>query len=223
MSFITDLFASSDNPRSLGAKFRNQRLHDFEALFFKNFSPDQPLRILDVGGTAYFWENSSLPKLEQIEIVLLNLHEEEINHPAIRSMAGNGISMPEFADRSFDLVFSNSVIEHVYTLENQKNMADEIMRVGKKYFIQTPNRTFPIEAHYALPYAQYMPQKFIYFLLTQTKLSRLKKWSPADAQQYLKEIRLLDEGQLRQLFPHAEIYREKVLGLIKSISAHNLS
>ncbi len=223
MSFITDLFASSDNPRSLGAKFRNQRLHDFEALFFKNFSPDQPLRILDVGGTGYFWENSSLPKLKQIEIVLLNLHEEEINHPTIRSVRGDAVAMPEFEDKSFDLVFSNSVIEHVYTLENQKNMADEIMRVGKKYFIQTPNRRFPIEAHYALPYAQYMPKKFIYFLLTKTKLSRLNKWKPADAQQYLDEIRLLDEGQLRQLFPHAEIYQEKFLGLIKSISAHNLS
>ncbi len=223
MSFITDLFASSDNPKSLGAKFRNQRLHDFEDLFFKNFSPDQPLRILDVGGTAYFWEKSSLPKLRKIEIVLLNLQEEEINSPTIRSVVGNGISMGEFADKSFDLVFSNSVIEHVYTLENQKNMADEIIRVGKKYFIQTPNRTFPIEAHYALPYAQYMPKKFIYLLLTQTKLSRLNKWKPADAQQYLDEIQLLDEAQLRQLFPHAEIYREKVLGFVKSISAHNLS
>lgn len=223
MSFISDLFASSDNPKSLGAKFRNQRLHDFEALIFKNFSPDQPLRILDVGGTAYFWTNSSLPNLNQIEIVLLNLQEEEINHPTIRSVSGDATSMPEFADKSFDIVFSNSVIEHLYTLENQKKMADEILRVGKKYFIQTPNRAFPIEAHYALPFAQFLPKKFTYFLLTKTKLSRLKKWKPIDAQQYLDEIRLLDEGQLRQLFPHAEIYQEKVFGMIKSIAAHNLS
>lgn len=222
MSFISDLFASSDNPKSLGAKFRNRRLHDFEALFFTSFSPDQPLRILDVGGTGYFWENSTLPKLKQIEIVLLNLHEEEINHPTIRSVRGDAVAMPEFADHSFDLVFSNSVIEHVYTLENQKKMADEIMRVGNKYFIQTPNRRFPIEAHYALPYAQYMPKKFIYYILTQTKLSRLNKWKPEDAQQYLKEIRLLDEDQLRQLFPHAEIYKEKLAGLVKSFAAHNL-
>ncbi len=222
MSFISDLFASSDNPKSLGAKFRNRRLHDFEGLFFNNFSPDQPLRILDVGGTGYFWENSCLPKLKQIEIVLLNLHEEEINHPTIRSVRGDAVAMPEFGDKSFDLVFSNSVIEHVYTLENQQKMADEIMRVSNKFFIQTPNRTFPIEAHYALPYAQYMPKKFIYFLLTKTKMSRLNKWKPEDAQQYLDEIRLLDEEQLRQLFPQAEIYKEKLLGLVKSFAAHNL-
>lgn len=222
MSFISDLFASSDNPKSLGAKFRNRRLHDFEALFFNNFSPDQPLRILDVGGTGYFWENSTLPKLKQIEIVLLNLHEEEIHHPTIRSVRGDAIAMPEFEDKSFDLVFSNSVIEHVYTLENQRKMADEIMRVGHKYFIQTPNRRFPIEAHYALPYAQYMPKKFIYYILTETKMSRLNKWKPADAQQYLDEIRLLDENQLRQLFPQAEIYKEKLGGLVKSFAAHNL-
>ncbi|MDI1321652.1 MAG: class I SAM-dependent methyltransferase [Algoriphagus sp.] len=223
MSFITDLFASSDNPKSLGAKFRNRRLHDFEALIFKNFSPDQPLRILDVGGTAYFWKNSSLPNLKQIEIVLLNLQEEQINHPTIRSVSGDATSMPEFAQKSFDIVFSNSVIEHLYTLENQKKMADEILRVGKKYFIQTPNRNFPIEAHYALPFAQFLPKNVTYFLLTKTKLSRLKKWEPRDAQQYLDEIRLLDEGQLRKLFPQAEIYKEKVFGLVKSIAAHNLS
>lgn len=222
MSFISDLFASSDNPKSLGAKFRNRRLQDFEGLFFQNFSPDQPLRILDVGGTGYFWENSSLPKLKQVEIVLLNLHEEEINHPTIRSVKGDAVAMPEFGDKSFDLVFSNSVIEHVYTLENQKKMADEIMRVGNKYFIQTPNRRFPVEAHYALPYAQYMPKKFIYFLLTETKISRLNKWKPEDAQQYLNEIRLLDEEQLQQLFPQAHIYKEKLLGLVKSFAAHNL-
>jgi predicted SAM-dependent methyltransferase len=223
MSFISNLFSPSDNPDSLGAKFRNQRNKDFEDLFFKNFSKDEPIRVLDVGGAAYFWNTSSLPSLPNIEIILLNLGVEEIDHPKIKSVVGDATDMSEFEDNSFDLVFSNSVIEHLYTKENQQKMANEIIRVGKKHFIQTPNRYFPVEAHYALPFAQYLPKDLVYFFLTKTKLSRLQKWDPKDAQQYLDEIRLLDLREMQQLFPNSNMYLEKVMGMIKSISAHNLS
>ncbi|REG84025.1 methyltransferase domain-containing protein [Algoriphagus antarcticus] len=223
MSFISNLFSPSDNPESLGAKFRNQRQKDFEDLFFLNFSKNDPIRILDVGGAAYFWDNSSLPLLPNIEIVLLNLGQEKTTHPKIKSVVGDATNMPEYKENSFDLVFSNSVIEHLYTWENQQKMANEIMRVGKKHFIQTPNRTFPIEAHYAIPFAQYLPHSLLYFFLTKTKLSRLQKWDPKDAQQYLDEIRLLDQNEMQRLFPDSKMYLEKFMGMIKSISAHNLS
>lgn len=223
MSFISNLFSPSDNPDSLGAKFRNQRQKDFEDLFFQNFSKNVPIRILDVGGAAYFWDTSNLPSLPNIEIILLNLREEKTTHPKIRSVVGDATNMAEFAENSFDLVFSNSVIEHLYTWENQQKMANEIIRVGKKHFIQTPNRTFPVEAHYAIPFAQYIPQRLLYFFLTKTKLSRLQKWDPKDAQQYLDEIRLLDLKEMKQLFPDSSMYLEKFMGMVKSISAHNLS
>ena len=223
MSFISNLFSPSDNPDSLGAKFRNQRQKDFEDLFFQNFSKNDPIRILDVGGAAYFWDTSSLPSLPNIEIVLLNLREEQTTHPKIRSVVGDATNMAEFAENSFDLVFSNSVIEHLYTWENQQKMASEIIRVGKKHFIQTPNRTFPVEAHYAIPFAQYAPKRLLHFFLTKTKVSRLQKWDPKDAQQYLDEIRLLDLKEMKLLFPDSSMYLEKIFGMVKSISAHNLS
>ena len=223
MSFISNLFSPSDNPESLGAKFRNQRQKDFEDLFFQNFSKNDPIRVLDVGGASYFWNTSSLPLLPNIEIVLLNLGHQKIDHPKIKSVIGDATNMSEFADNSFDLVFSNSVIEHLYTWENQQKMAKEIIRVGKKHFIQTPNKTFPVEAHYAIPFAQYLPHDLLYFFLTKTKLSRLQKWDPKDAQQYLDEIRLLDLKEMNLLFPQSKMYLEKFMGMIKSISAHNLS
>jgi 2-polyprenyl-3-methyl-5-hydroxy-6-metoxy-1,4-benzoquinol methylase len=130
--------------------------------------------------------------------------------------------MGEFADGSFDLVFSNSVIEHLYTFENQAKMADEVQRVGKSYFVQTPNRYFPVEAHYAIPLAQYLPKGLVFFLLTKTPLSRLKRWDPNAARQYLDEIRLLDEKEMQAVFRGAKIWKEKVLGLTKSLTAHNL-
>jgi hypothetical protein len=66
-----------------------------------------------------------------------------------------------------------------------------------------------------------MPKKLVYFILTQTKLSRLQKWEKAAAKQYLEEIRLITAPEMKDLFPNSLIYEEKLMGLIKSISAHN--
>jgi hypothetical protein len=221
MSFISDLFAPSDQPSSLGAKFRAKRQADFEAFFFRTFSKNEPIRILDLGGTAYFWEKSNIPDLPNISITLLNLYLETSKHPHIETVMGDATELIDFEANEFDLVFSNSVIEHLYTKENQQKMAAEIQRVGRYYFIQTPNKHFPVEAHYALPFAQYMPKKLVYFILTQTKLSRLQKWEKAAAKQYLEEIRLITAPEMKDLFPNSLIYEEKLMGLIKSISAHN--
>jgi SAM-dependent methyltransferase len=222
MKFISNLFASSDQPNSLGAKFRFKRQADFEAFFFRTFSKNEPIRILDLGGTTYFWENSNIPNLPEIKITLLNLYLEASHHPNIKTVTGDATNLANFKEGEFDLVFSNSVIEHVYTRDNQLKMANEIQRVGKHYFIQTPNKYFPVEAHYALPFAQFYPKSLTYILLTKTKLSRLQKWDPIAAKQYLEEILLLDESDLKELFPNSKIYKEKVLGLVKSITAHNL-
>jgi predicted SAM-dependent methyltransferase len=222
MNFIIDLFASSDHPDSLGAKFRAKRLRKFEKLFFRNFNPEKPIQILDVGGTASFWKRSQIPNIPGVRITLLNLHLEKTTHPHISPMIGDATEMKNFEDKKFDLVFSNSVIEHLYSFENQVKMAGEIQRVGKKYFIQTPNKYFPIEAHYALPFAQYLPKKLLFFILTKTKLSRFKRWDHQAAQQYLDEIRLLNESEMRMLFTESKILKEKTIGLTKSITAHNL-
>ncbi|MDN3203831.1 class I SAM-dependent methyltransferase [Algoriphagus sediminis] len=222
MGSFSDLFKSSDQPNSLGAKFRAKRLEDFEALFFKIFDKDQKIRILDVGGTDYFWKGSSIIDLPNVSITLLNLHLEESSHPSVKAITGDATDMSNFENEQFDLVFSNSVIEHLYSFDSQKKMADEVMRVGKRYFIQSPNRSFPIEAHYALPFAQKMPKSWVYFLLTKTRFSRLQRWEEKDARQYLDEIRLLSQDEMKTLFPGSELYFEKVFGLVKSFAAHNL-
>jgi hypothetical protein len=222
MSSLFNFLASSDNPKSLGYKFRTKRLQEFEKMFFSHFSGLEKIEILDVGGTSYFWQDSNLLSHPGLRITLLNLYPVETSHPAIHAVQGDATDMREFEKGSFDLVFSNSVIEHLYTLELQQKMASEIRRVGKSYFIQTPNVYFPIEAHYALPFAQYYPKALLHFILTKTKLSRLKKWSSDEASQYIEEIRLLNTQEMKALFPGASLLKEKVLGLTKSITAHNL-
>jgi len=61
------------------------------------------------------------------------------------------------------------------------------------------------------------------FILTRTKLSRLKRWNELEANQYLEEIRLLNEKEMIGLFPGAAMLRETVLGITKSITSHTLS
>jgi predicted SAM-dependent methyltransferase len=222
MSSLFNFLASSDNPNSLGYKFRTKRLQEFEKMFFSRFSGLEKIEILDVGGTSYFWKNSSLLSHPGLRITLLNLYPVETSHPAIHAVQGDATDMREFENGSFDLVFSNSVIEHLYTFELQQKMASEILRVGESYFIQTPNVYFPIEAHYALPFGQFYPKAFLHFMLTQTKFSRMRKWSSAEASQYIAEIRLLNAQEMKALFPGASLLKEKVLGLTKSITAHNL-
>jgi len=218
---IKSLLATSNDPESLGSKFRSQRFEFFEELFWSAFKGKEQISILDLGGTEEYWRDKSLIKKNNITITLLNLNVEPVSLPNLTSVAGDATNLSEFADQSFDLVYSNSVIEHLYSFENQKKMAAEIQRVGKKYFVQTPNKYFFIEPHYALPLFQFMPTPFVYFILTKTKLSRMHRWSPEYAQSYLDEIRLLSLREMKQLFPEGKVYFEKFLGMNKSFTLHN--
>ncbi len=101
-------------------------------------------------------------------------------------------------------------------------MASEIIRVGKKFIIQTPNKYFFIEPHYLLPFFQFLPSSIKFFILTQTKMSRLKRWNKDFAKQYINEIRLMTFKELKTLFPNCNVYYEKFLGMNKSFTVHNL-
>ncbi|MCH7401598.1 methyltransferase domain-containing protein [Belliella kenyensis] len=219
---IKHLLDSSDNPQSIGSMFRSRRFFVFEKLIEQNFNRGSCIKILDVGGEEHFWKDKAFLDKFQVEITLLNLEAKDVDHPNLKAIKGNATDLSEFETDTFDLVFSNSVIEHLYTFENQRKMANECMRVGKKFFIQTPNKYFPIEAHYALPFGQFLPRRLMFFLLTKTKISRMHRWDQGFAKQYLEEIRLLSLADYKSLFPNATIYKEKFLGLSKSFVAHNL-
>ena len=216
---INTIFSESTNADSMGNEFRKKRM-----IFFKNIINQlpKPLYILDVGGYEIFWENIGFQNNEEVKIVLLNLTKEETKSRNISSVIGDATDLSVYKKNSFDIVFSNSVIEHLYTQENQKKMADEVMRVGKYHFIQTPNKHFFIEPHYILPYFQFVPKTFKYFILTKTKLSRMRYWDKDIAKQYIQEIRLLSLNEMKKLFPKSQIWKEFFLGMNKSYIAHNI-
>jgi SAM-dependent methyltransferase len=182
--------------------------------------PEGPVRILDVGGTPEFWSRALEGAPARWTIVVLNLARPRTINPAVTLLRGDACRLP-FADGTFDVVFSNSVIEHVGTLEDQCRMANEIQRVGRRFFVQTPNRYFPIEPHFLLPLGQFLPKSFVAALLQRTNLGTIQRRPDPDlARAIVDEIRLLTLAEVRQVFPSATLYKERFAGLTKSFVAY---
>lgn len=206
---------------SINQRFREKRFRFFKELM-ATITSRETIRILDVGGTQSYWENMDFASKEGIHITLLNVYEEAVTLPNFKSLRGDATDLSQFADQSFDIVHSNSVIEHLYTLEAQQKMAKEIQRVGICYYVQTPNRYFPVEPHWVLPLFQFLPFSWRVMI---TRKFYLDSYPAAERNQLaidrVKEVRLLSEKDMKALFPGAKIYREMFLGLKKSITSYS--
>lgn len=219
------VLAPSTDPQSLGFLFRKRRFKFFDRLLKpivqeKKIAGKLPVRILDIGGLESFWDSTGLLNNDDFHITFANLRKMHTKSHNVESVIGDATNLP-FEDKSFDIVFSNSVIEHLYSYENQVKMATEASRVGKHYFIQTPNRHFFLEPHYLLPFFQYLPKSTQLWILLKTKLSRGYKWSEKAAKGYISQVQLLTRKQMRSIFPGSHIYNERFIGMTKSFAAHN--
>ena len=200
--------------RRVGPFFRRKR----QRRFVETFRPGPDTTVLDVGGYWHFWRE--LPV--QPRITLLNVDGPpppgELP-PGFIFMQGDGRKLP-FPDQSFDIAFSNSVIEHVGTLEDQKNFAAEVRRVGRSVWVQTPNRGFPVEPHFIGPTVPGLPRLWQRELLRWGSVRGwLRRRDHADFDALFDEVRLLTEGEFRELFPDCQIEREKLCGITKSFIA----
>lgn len=180
----------------------------------------RPVRILDIGGTNSFWEKRGWAGREDVEVVLINLEAEAPKHDNIDPRAGDATDLSEFPDGSFDVVFSNSVIEHLETFEKQAAMAAEVRRLAPLYWVQTPNFWFPVEPHFLTPAWHWLPVRVRIALL------RRRRWGwrgPCpdvdEAGRLVREIRLMRGSELRGLFPDATLRPERIGPLVKSFVA----
>lgn len=200
----------------LSITFRANRMRRFVT----DFQVTANTRVLDIGGTLYNWTLAPV----QPRLTLLNLPRAGETVPeGVDWVSGDGCALP-FADSSFDIVFSNSVIEHLGTPERQRSFASEVARVGKRYFVQTPNRWFPVETHLLTPLVHYLPKR-----IQAPLIRRWTVWSTLTGiegerkrfyiEHYLDDILLLDAAAMRSLFPQAKLIHERFLGLTKSLLA----
>jgi SAM-dependent methyltransferase len=183
--------------------------------------PGPAKSILDVGGTDDFWAESDLKG----QVTILNTEPSRLGDTTrVRAkIVGDGCTLP-FPDQSFDIVFSNSVIEHVGSWERQIQFARESRRVGRSIWIQTPAREFFIEPHLIAPFIHWLPRSW------QRRLIRgftLRGWldrpNPAAVERFLDEVRLISFEEMKQLFPGSVIIKERFFGLCKSYTAMNLA
>lgn len=199
--------------------FRTKRLRRFVSAY-----PDLgSLSVLDIGGRPYIW-NLLKEKYNIIpmKLVLYNTEDDNqmIHQRDFNVQIGDGRSMA-FDDSSFDLVFSNSVIEHVGSFHDMQKFGSECMRVGKEVYIQTPCKYFFVEPHLVAFFIHYLPRnlyrKLSFLSLRYISLRRNK----LQFYKIFDGIRLLNEAEFRSLFPNMEINFERFLLFKKSMIAAN--
>ena len=207
--------------RSASSSFRLARFALFVDLVDSIPITDRPLRILDVGGVEVYWKDKRKLISRPTEITLINLDAETFVKPGFISLCANACHMPEFADNSFDVIHSNSVIEHVGQWSNMMSMAKEIRRIAPNYFVQTPYFWFPVEPHARTPFLHWLPESLKFRIVMARKCRPY--WSKAatvdHAMRTIQSSTLLDEGMFSALFPDANIVPEKVFGITKSLMA----
>jgi hypothetical protein len=171
------------------------------------------LTVLDLGGLASIWRDTPGP----LHITLLNLPSTEMTPEAgehcFTYLEGDACNVSGARDGSYDLVFSNSVIEHVGAEDKQEAFAHEVRRLGKAYWVQTPAVWFPIEAHTGMPFWWFYPDSMRRRIVRRWH-ETLPEWADS-----VSDTRVLTRERMQALFPEAQIYVETVLGIPKSYTA----
>lgn len=171
------------------------------------------MSVLDLGGQPMIW--NSVP--ERLNLTIMNLPGVAVtqtpSHHSIRYVGGDACEQLACEDRTFDAVFSNSVIEHVGPANRQEAFAAQVRRVGKSYWVQTPAKWFPIEAHCGRPfwwlYPAWLRRRFIALWR-----QKLPEWT-----EMVEETTVLSRKQMQRLFPEATMLTERSLGIPRSCIA----
>lgn len=181
--------------------------------FCKLFGVTAETRILDVGGYEFNWMLLSFSPF----VIFLNLSVQ--SKSKFYWVAADGRHLP-FKGGAFDLVYSNSVIEHLRNFEDQCLFAAECRRVGRSYYVQTPNKWFFVEPHLITPFIHWLPRRIQKLLWRNfTVWGWITRPTRKYCESFMNEVRLLSKSDLKRLFPDAEIRYERFLGLNKSIIA----
>jgi SAM-dependent methyltransferase len=190
------------------------------ALFMEAMRPGPQTTVLDVGVTSddrhresnYFEQRYPYP--HNITCV----GTEDGSHLASRypgltyRQTREGDPLP-FRDREFDVVYSNAVLEHVASRASQAEFVRELCRVGKAFFIATPDRMFPFEHHTGLPLLHYLPPPIFRRLIAKT---RYDYWSLES------NLNILTARELAGLFPAEatlNIHRIRLMGIPSNLVA----
>ncbi len=213
-----------DQAYRFGERLRRRRRAAIESLIDDAHRRRGSVRILDLGGRKAYWNIFDDAYLESrnVSITLVN---PEIVAPAPESgrfveIAGDACNLPQFADNAFEVVHSNSTIEHVGHWDNVEKFARQARRLAPAYYVQTPYYWFPVDTHVLLPLFHWLPDVVQAKIFAHTRLAAYG--SSVDigaAMRRVQDARLLDREQMAFLFPDAQIRFEWFGPLPKSLIA----
>lgn len=175
------------------------------------------LHIIDLGGRATYWNNVPECRIKTITLTNLSDHEfEDSEHSKfeMQSAIADATNLAEIADRQFDLVHSNSVIEHVGPWDAMERMARETQRVALHGWIQTPAWEFPIEPHYRAPFLHWLgtpARRRIVQALPAGKLMSL-----GEARNHADWINMMSRKEFAELYKGKKIHTERFMLFPKS-------
>jgi SAM-dependent methyltransferase len=189
-------------------------------LFLDCCQPAPTTTVLDVGVTCdtSFAESNYFEQLYPYPGQIVCVGTEDGSHlmqvyPGLRyERVAAGQALP-FADRAFDIVFSNAVLEHVGSREAQRAFLRELCRVSKAFFVTTPNRWFPVEHHTGLPFLHHLPKPVFRGMIRHT---RYRYWADE------ANLNLLGARELATLFPEGvvpAIHRIRLAGFTSNLVA----
>jgi hypothetical protein len=220
--------ADTDRLDSLSSRFRARRDVFLRSLISEVSDEKGQISILDLGGSIEYWHRVGLDFLREkkAHVTVLNyvaseLKADDYDSALFTPSVGDACELSRYGDGAFDLVHSNSVIEHVGPWSRMKQFAGEARRVGRNYYVQTPYFWFPVDPHfYRFPLFHWLPPPLQATLLNRLPLAHVGRIDSINsAFEALDGTRLLDERQIRIAFPDAKLVRERVLGLTKSLIA----
>ena len=205
------------------ASFREKRFAEVERLIRSVLEHRPEISILDVGGRGEYWHGLPADLRPKTRIVCLNfadeleLYKSSDDDLRIENEVGDACDMPQYPDDSFDIVHSNSVIEHVGSLGKMVDFARETSRVGNAYYHQTPNFWFPVEPHYGVPFFHWLPDQFKLWLFTKMSIGYAPRCDLRTAIPRIDHTRMIGKFMMRDLFRDAVMKRERFGPLTKSI------
>lgn len=212
------------NRRSLGSRLRSRRCAPLLEMIDRVWRENGTVSILDVGGTRRYW--TILPEgyanSRGVRFTILNTPggEQQPDDGEFSFVEADGCDLSRYEDGAFDIVHSNSVIEHVGDWSRMLAFANEARRVGRSYFVQTPNFWFPIEPHFMTPFFHWLPFGTRVWLIRNFNLGSWKKARDVDqAVRAVESARLLTRSMVAAAFPDAALQTERLLGLPKSFLA----
>lgn len=214
-----------DNPTSFGSRMRARRMAPLIGLISRVHAQNGNVRILDVGGRRTYWKALSSEFLEKhdVKITILNLPCDLVGAEdhIFSYVAGDACDMAEYPDHSFDIVHSNSVIEHVGNWDRIKSFAKEVRRMAPILFVQTPYFWFPIEPHFVKLMHHWLPKPLRASMWMRHQMGYRGQASNIDEAMHKMddEPYLLDMRMFRFLFPDCRIIRERFCLFTKSMVA----